>query len=273
MFKQHVIAGAVLTALSLSAQADYQFEVSGAYATGELTAGNGADADQDLFTLGGTYYLAPVDDSKGPRSEDAFIDKASGVSLVYTGGEVDFDNGGDSDISSYSIDGMYVTPTNHWIIGLGYDFEDGDGGPDTDTFSIRAGKYIADTTTVVAGWTFSEDDDNREVDAYALDLEHLEDLGESALKLEAGIGWADSNFGSDVTVYSVGATYYINNYIGVGGSYSYADSDDAELDSYTLFGEYWLNDSIGLSLGLTALDEDGSSAESDAVIFAVTGRF
>jgi len=273
MFKQTVVAGAVAAALSLSAQADYQFEVAGAYATGELTAASGVDADQDLFTLGGTYYLNPVDDSKGPRSEDAFIDHASEISLFYTGGEVDFDNGGDSDIENISASGRYVTPQSHWIVGLGYQFEDGDGGADTDSYSVQVGKYIADTTTVTAGWTFTENDDNRETDAYSLDLEHLEDLGSSALKVEAGIGWADSNFRSDVTVYSVGSTYYINNYIGFGVSYSFAYSDDTELDRFTVFGEYWLNDKIGLSLGLTSLDEDGSSAESDAVILAVVGRF
>jgi hypothetical protein len=273
MLKQSLVAGAVAAALSLSAQADYQFQVAGAYATGELTAGNGVDADQDLFTLGGTYFFAPVDDSKGPRSEDAFIDRASGVSLFYTFGEVDFDNGGDSDIENIVIDGRYVIKDSGWLVGLGYQFDDGDGGPDSDAYAIEVGKYIGETTTLVASWVFGEDDDNRESDEYALSLEHLQDLGESALKLEAGLGLVDSNFASDVNLYSVGATYYITDYIGVGGSYSFADSDDGELDQYTLFGEYWVNDRIGLSLGLTAVDEDNSSAESDAVIFAVTGRF
>lgn len=273
MFKKALMTGAIGVALSVTAQADYQFEVAGAYATGELTARNGADADQDLFTLGGTYYLQPVDTSKGPRSEDAFIDRASQVSLVYTFGEVDFDGGGDSDISNLAVSGRYIMKDSGWLVDLGYQFDDGDDSADSDAYVIKAGKYIADTTTLVAGWAYSEDDDKRESDEYTLELDHLHDLGEAALKLEAGIGLVDSNFADDINLYTVGATYYFNNNLGIGGSYSLADSDDVEVDQYSVFGEMWVNEQISVTLGYTAVDEDASSAESDAIILAVTGRF
>lgn len=273
MFYKAILAGAVSTVLAMSAQADYQFEVGGAYATGEITAGNGADADQDLFTLGGRYYLAPVDTSKGPRSEDAFIDRASHVGLVYTFGEVDFDNGGDTDISSLSVDGRYVIKDSGWLVELGYQFDDGDNSADSDAYALRLGKYISETTTLVAGWAYAENDDNREQDEYTLELEHLKDLGDAALKLEAGLGLVDSNYASDVNLYTVGATYYVNNNLGFGGSYSLADSDDTEVDQYTVFGELWVNENVAVSLGYTGVEEDGSNVESDAIILAVTGRF
>lgn len=273
MLNKAILAGAVCAALALNAQADYQFEVAGAYAAGEITAGNGADADQDLFTLGGRYYLQPVDTSKGPRSEDAFIDRASHVGLVYTFGEIDFDNGGDADISNISVDGRYVIKDSGWLVELGYEFDDGDNIADSDAYTLRAGKYISETTTLIAGWTYGEDDDNREQDEFTLELEHLKDLGEAALKLEAGVGLVDSNFASDVNLYTVGATYYVNNNLGFGGSYSLADSDDTEVDQYSIFGELWINDNVAVSLGYTAIEEDDSDLESDAVILAVTGRF
>lgn len=273
MFNRAILAGAVSVVLATAAHADYQYEVGGAYATGEITAGNGVDADQDFFTLGGRYYLESVDATKGPRSENAFVDRASHVGLVYAFGEVDFDNGGDADISNFAVDGRYVVKDSGWLVELGYEFDDGDNSADTDAYAIRFGKYIATNTTIIGGWAYSEDDDNRESDEFTLELAHLEDFGDSALKVEAGIGLVDSNFASDVDLYTVGATYYVNDNLGFGGSYSLADSNDTEVDQFTVFGELWVNEQVSVSLGYTEVEVDGSDVESDAVIFAVTGRF
>ena len=168
MFNKAILVGAVSVVLATAAQADFQYEVGGAYATGEVTAGGGIDADQDIFTLGGRYYLESVDASKGPRSENAFVDRASHVGLSYAFGEVDFDNGGDSDISIFALDGRYVIKDSGWLVELGYQFDDGDNSADADAYTIRFGKYIAANTTITGGWAYSEDDDNRESDEYTL---------------------------------------------------------------------------------------------------------
>ncbi|MFK7978284.1 MAG: putative porin [Halioglobus sp.] len=273
MFKQAILVSAISAIVATAAHADYQYEVGGAYATGEITAGNGADADQDLVVLGGSYYLEAVDSSKGPRSENAFVDRASNISLAYTFGEIDVDNGGDTDINNIAVNGRYVIKDSGFLVELGYQFDDGDNSADSDAYAIRFGKYIAQNTTIVGGWAYAEDDDNRESDEFTLELEHLEALGDAALKVEAGIGLVDSNFASDVKLYTVGATYYVNNNLGFGASYSLADSNDTEVDQYTAFGELWVNEQVSVSLGYTAIEEDGTNLESDAVVLAVTGRF
>lgn len=268
------LAAAFTTVFAVSAHADYQFEVGAAYAKGDLTTAAGADADQDIFTLGGTYHLESVDTSKGPLTEAAFLDRASDVTLVYTFGEVDFDNTGDTDINNVAVSGRFVDKQSGWLVELGYEFDEGDGGgADSDGYTLRGGKYIADNTTLVFGWTYTEDDDNAESDEYSLQLEHLQQFAQGALKVEAAVGLVDSNFTDDVDLYSLGGTYYINNNLGFGAEFARLDSNVVELDQWTLFSELWVTEQVSVTLAYTEVEEDDSDSESDAIILAVTGRF
>lgn len=281
MFKKNLyvrsLAVVFSTAFSMVAQADFQFEVGGAYAKGELTTGNGADADQDIFSLGGFYHLESVDTSKGPLSEAAFIDRSSDVGLLYTFGEVDFNNGGDSDINNLSVAGRFVDKQSGWLVELGYDFDEADSdainGADSDAYTLRGGKYIAENTTVIFGWTYTEDDNNAESDEYSLQFAHLQQLSQGALKLEAAVGLVESNFADDVDLYSIGGTYYVNNTLGFGGEFSRLDSNEAEVNQWTVFSELWVTEQVGITLAYTEVEEDDSDAESDAIILAVVGRF
>lgn len=276
MFKKSLLVSTIALMAATTAQADYQLEVSGTYARGELESSGGADGDQDTIALEGSVFLQPVDTSKGPLGEAAFIDRATSVSLGYGYSEVEFDSGSDFDLSLFNVSGRYVIHDGGWILEGGYDYDEieADGGDsDSDSYTLRGGKYIADNTTLILGWTYSEDDGNRESDAYSVEMEHLQMLGQGALKIEGGYALVEANFTDDVDVYSVAGTYYVNNNLGFGGGYSLADGNNSEVDTWKLFSEWWMNEQVAFSVGYIGVEEEDANIESDSIVFSVTGRF
>jgi hypothetical protein len=283
MYKKTALVAAIGIALSAAAQADYQFEVSGGYATGNITAANGPEADQDIISLAGIYYLAPVSTSTGPLSEAAFIDRASGVMFGVVDGEVDFDSGfsGDTDITAYDIAGRYVMKDSGFLVEASYRLEQtdidtlapGSESTDTDVWSIGAGMYVAENTTLLFNYTYFDADNGRESDGYSADLEHLFLLDQGAIKIDASYGLLDSNFADDVDLYALGGTYYINNNIGIGGRYTLRDSNQSELTEWRAVAEWFISEQLSFTGAYIELDEDGSQAESDAIIFEVSARF
>ena len=127
MFKKTAIIAGLGLAVSAAAQAQqeavvtgdklvdtYRWEIDADYTHGEFS-GNFDDTEFDAFGISGSYFLDDVDTTKGPRSEAAFLDHASDVSLFYTYAEVD-DNGIDVDGDEYGVSGRYVTDSAGWIM-------------------------------------------------------------------------------------------------------------------------------------------------------------
>ena len=115
MFKKTAIMAGIGFALSVSAQADYRWELGGDYSAGttdtKLKTPLGSrdnSNDADIFSASGTYYLENVDTSKGPLSEAAFLDHASNITLFGSDGEVEFSNFDNKDGQTYGAKGRYV---------------------------------------------------------------------------------------------------------------------------------------------------------------------
>ena len=93
MFKKTVLVTSIALAVSAAAQAKeeavvtgdtfvdtYRWEIDGAASRTNIDPGPD-DGDVDKFGIGGTFYFNDVDTTKGPRSEAAFLDHASNVSV------------------------------------------------------------------------------------------------------------------------------------------------------------------------------------------------
>jgi hypothetical protein len=127
MFKKTALVAGIGLALSVTAQADYRWELGGDYTAGQYSAdvktnaGNRSsdDLDQNVGQLYGTWYMENVDTSKGPLSEAAFLDHASNITLYGKDGELDLNSLdsrlSDEDGQSFGFESRYVETV--WLAG------------------------------------------------------------------------------------------------------------------------------------------------------------
>jgi|GEM_PF-3947641 len=160
------IANTVLTAAAL---ADYRVELDVNY--GEV---RGLPTDPESANVGVAVFLAPVQDSKGPRAEAEFLSRASSLRYTYNRSESATPAFGIPGVAvteprltdnNHSLAARYVFPdngwanglANGWIVSLAGNVLDADdvsvaGSFDTDTqsYGVTAGvgRYLDDTTTV-----------------------------------------------------------------------------------------------------------------------------
>ncbi len=271
MLKQTALLAGVALALSATAQADYQWEVGAAWATGDVTTSNNVDADQDVYSFTGSWFIAPVDVSKGPLGEAAFLDRASSISLDYVDGEIDAD-AGNLDIENYGVRGRYVWADSGWFVEGGYNSEE-QGNFDADIYGIGVGMYVAPNTTVTVGYNDIDGDIGADADGWGIDLKHVQLWGDQALKVELGYSNLDPDNGKNLDTWSIGSTWYICKTLGVGGSYSTQDAGTDDLESWQLFAEWFVHEQVALGLAYTEAEADSGPANSDAVVLRLLGRF
>ena len=280
MFKKTVIVASLGLALSSAAQAEYQFELSSNAHTGDIEVGN-VDADRESFGLTGTYYLGSVDTSKGPLAEAAFLDRASSITLDFSIGEID-GNDGDFDVDSYTAESRLVSKETGWLVDLGYRRTE-IANEEIDTFAIGAGKYVLENTAVVLSYANSDvvvldfanfvAESAGDSDTYGLAVEHLWQLETGAIKLDLSAELVDLDNADDINVWGLGGTYYLNPSLGFGADYSLSDSDETELENWSLFAKWFVTDKVELSLAYSELEDDVTDLESDAIMFNANIRF
>ena len=90
MFKKTALVAGIALAMSATAQAEYQWELGAAYATGEFDIGD-QNPDNDVISGYGSYFINAVDDTKGPLAEAAFLDRASSISILARNANIDGD--------------------------------------------------------------------------------------------------------------------------------------------------------------------------------------
>ena len=241
--KKIALATAVAAVCSVGvAQADtYNWEVQGNY----TNIDNGF-ADVDGYGIDGTYYFQEVDDSKGPFSEAAFLNKASSVTLGY----VDFDGS-----DSVSIAGRLVLDSN---LTLEANYADADG---SDVYGAAIGMYINDTSEVQLTYADSDADD---ADVWGVEYHGVYDLGDNAA-LAADLGLSTADAGEALTG---GLTYYPMPQLGLGVDLAYLDYDDSDF-GYGLSAEYFFTNSIFAGATYNSVDD----ADVDTYTLYVGARF
>ena len=270
MFKKTVIAASLGLALSSAAQAEYQFDLAANSHTGESKAGS-ATVDQDSYGLTGAYYLGTVNTTKGPLAEAAFLDRASSIKFDFSTGELDGE-GIDADIDSYAVEGRLVSKASGWLVDLGYRLDEIDNG-EIDTYSIGAGKYVLENTAVVVSYDNTDSDFAGESDTYGLGVEHLWHLEQGAIKLDAEVAMVDHENRDDVDVWGLGGTYYVNPSLGFGADFARSDSNETELEEWSLFAKWFVTEKVALELAYTESQDAKFGLESDAVMFSANVRF
>ena len=264
MFKKTALFAGLALALTGAAQAEeYSWEV-GAGLSG---------SDVEGIDLGASYFFQPVDDSKGPYREAAFIDRASSVTVVASDSELD--NTVDSE--DYGIGVRYITAGGGWIIDGRYLRSELSTGPldvELDAYGLTVGKYIAENTTLEIGYAYSEADGGAEVDSYSAEIQHLMNWGDSGLKLGGGYIYSETDDGgNDLDTYFVDATWYPCKNLGINAGFALADSENGDVDVYSVGAEYFITQHAAVSLAYASEEVDDTNLESDVWRMGVNFRF
>ncbi len=266
MFKKTALVAGIGLALSVTAQADYRWEVDAGYAAGSFDFETknpktiDDDTDTDIFSVGGTYFLENVDTSKGPLGEAAFLDHASHISLGFTDGEVDISGGDDEDGQTYSVDTRYVAEgpgwkLSGWLVDVGFErLEPGDR--EVDVWSLGIGKYVTPNTTLVLGYQNVNINNGGDADRWGADLEHFFAFSNGGLKARAHGGKTVVSGIDDPTTWGLGATWYLNNNWGIGADYDQKDRNGFETDEASFNVEWFVTENFAVDLSYKYIQPD-----------------
>lgn len=252
------LLGAAIALLSSSVvyAQDYQFEVGGAYMTGDQSG-----IDVDGFGLNAQLHREKVDTSKGPLNEAAFLDKSSFVNATWVTVKPDI-SGADS-VEATSIGGRFVTDKNI-IIEAGYSAVE-----DDSSIKIGVGTYISNTMDVVASYeSYDSDVDGGDVSSFSANLHGLHTLqGETSLAFDGGLAFQD-NDGESAYVMSAGADYYLNKALSIGAGASLLTADNYDGSTIDFRANYFVTPiaRIGVGYASQGQDADGDLMQLNASI-------
>jgi hypothetical protein len=267
-----VLIAAAITAISTTAVADdYRFQVNADYLNDEISK----NIDMTTYVVGGSFFLAPVDDSLGPKAEAAFLDHASGVHAGWGRTNIkiddsDFNPKVDEDGDVWALGGRYITESGV-ILELDYATTEVDD-LDSDALGVAIGYYLSDVSSITLGYLRTEVDDlDSDDDIWSLGYKHLFN---NRFGLEADLTYVDAKYGENAYGITGALDYYINDNFSVGGVLGYVASDDdfTEAAIYGVNAEYYFNSHIALNAGYTVSAPDKGD-DNEVWNVGIIGRF
>jgi hypothetical protein len=225
--------------------------------------------------VGGAFYLAPVDDSNGPKAEADFLDQASSVRAAWGRTNVEIDGSDfspkvDEDGDVWALGGRYITDSGV-ILELEYATTEV-ANIDNDALGVAIGYYLSDASSITLGYLRTEVDDlDSENDIWSVGYKQLFN---NRFGLEAGLTYADTKYGEDAYGISGALDYYINDNFSVGGLLGFVASDDdfTEAGIYGVNAEYFFNSHIALNAGYTVTTPDKGD-DNEVWNIGLIGRF
>jgi hypothetical protein len=273
MFKKTAIIAGIGLALSATAQADYRWELGAGYAQGtadsELknTANDQKNStDTDIGKVAGTVYLKPVDTSKGPLGEAAFLDHASNITLAFADGEVDLSDADNEDGQTYTFQSRYVAEgpgwqLSGWLVDLGLERAE-PGDQEVDFYNLGIGKYVTPNTTLVLEYQKSNINNGPDFDSYGVAVDHFFAMSSGGIKARANAGKTVVSGLDDPTTWGLGATWYVNNNWGIGADFEQTDLNGYETNGYSVNVEWFITESFAVDLSYSDLEPDDINLSS-----------
>ena len=242
------------------------------------------DSNNDLsvMSVGGTYYLKPVDVS-GPQREAAFLAKASGVNAHYGTVDATVASTGLSG-NAYGLGVDYLLPMHDIKVGVGIQSYDVSASGTTfkqSMTTLGVGKYLDDRKYVAFSYgtgtdsvTGFPDTDNTDINVNGKWL--LEQNGKT-INLEGSIARASSDDGitsGSNNIIKVGGDYYWDNSLSVGMGYSTNSGDNTSDEGSTidLQAEKYVTEAMSVAMVYSKFSADSASDET-TISFTIGGRF
>ncbi|PID43658.1 MAG: hypothetical protein CSA52_02830 [Gammaproteobacteria bacterium] len=257
--KNSLLTAVALSALSATATADYQFDVTGSYQN-DASEVNNTDIDFGGLSLEANYYLRPVSTAAGILAESAFLDKASYVGVRYHQRELEVDGGIFSShkvsADNFGFHGRFVAEGQNDII-VEADLAFGD----SDDIGVAGGFYLNNQTEILFGIL---DSDIADTTIYVDGKTLIDSYGNNAIIAEGRIQINDGDLGVQAE-----GDLYLNGYTSVGARVGLYLEDDTRL---AMIGkaDYFVTDqlAVGGELGLYSVFDAGIGFK-----LFVTGRF
>jgi hypothetical protein len=148
---------------------EFSWQLSGGYGETELAP----FADTERTMLDATYYVGPIDDSRGPYALAPFLNRSSRVTAgvtndkttitipVATAGPPPPGSPTTVDVTEettgYAVSGRYVRPSSGWYVGAGYRDSEMNREPlspgsrqdtTTDGYQLFGGRYFGESTSL-----------------------------------------------------------------------------------------------------------------------------
>lgn len=286
---------AVATIVQTAWADEYDFEIGIAFDSSQFdgsqtttttggTIFDSSSIDTDSLSVLGTWYFTGLSDDKGPRARAVLVDRASSLSIGYSRTEQSssvvltssdpafplgpFDLSIDAEADTYSANFRYVDRASGWFGSAGLFTANATAGPfmsdspfvgvsiDEDGWSLGAGKYLADTTTLSLNYSEVSD-----TSAVGLSFEHLGDLGASwqyAVDLE--YSYVDLGGGFDLDTWGAAISLYPTRDFEFGLAVQDVSGDFPSADSQTIqgFASWYVKPNVRLSARYRVDDGDYS---------------
>ncbi|UTW44726.1 putative porin [bacterium SCSIO 12696] len=224
-----------LTASSVSFANTFQYEISGSYSElreEQLVPNSGFSplpfssfgpielttqtVETDSKGIAGSYFFSPVDTSRGPLAEAAFLDRASSITLNYSDAR---------NIDTLGISGLYINKEHGWIIGASFSQQDlpfGFGSADRKSLSV--GYYVATNTTITLDWIDNDNLFSLADEEYIARVRHFgEFISGLNYSVSGFFGTADGNNVDSSDTYGITAIVYPNRRLSFGVGYTDAE--------------------------------------------------
>lgn len=218
-----------LLAASIANASDYQFDVAGLIANTDSDFG-----DATTLGVGIEFHFVPVDTSKGPLAEAAFINKSSNISAIQLWQESD-----DFDSDATIVSGELYIPNTMFYVGVDYAYLNGNN--DEDSWTLTAGVTPIENLLVTTSYNEDVDYEPNVAAKYLFALSNGATL--------VANGKFESVDNGDDTI-GAGLDYYFNRYTGVG--FNITDSNGNQ-ETEIHIRHFFLDDAYA---GLSYADND-----------------
>lgn len=214
---------------SFAQASDYQFDVSGSIANTDADP-----EDTNSLGLGIEFHFLPVDTSRGPLAEAAFITKSTNI---YAWQRYEESDGPDSDTTN--LGGEVYIPNTMFYAALDYSYVSGDESE--DSWTVHAGLTPIENLLVTTSYNEDSDYDPN------LKAKYLIPLSTGAtLVARAQIALIDDQ----EDTLGAGLDYYFNRYTGIGFNFTDSNNNE-ELEVHV--HHFFLDDAY---VGLSYTDND-----------------
>jgi hypothetical protein len=253
--KNRVLTAAVMMSLLSSvALADtYRAEAGLSY---DYSDADNAPATTDTYTLAGSVYFKPVDDSKGPRAEAAFLSRSSSVSASY------------SDSDKVLLDKSYSASTRV-VLGNGTTLQAGYTNLNDfyKVYSVAVGTYLNDHSDVSVKYSSTDGANSLFAErSYGANYHSVLKLaGTTSVAYNVGASYLDLANTQNGYKVDVDATYYFNQNLGLGALASYSDRDAYSTSTVGLQASYFVTPNFFVNGYAKTTDFDGPNEDSYGV--------
>ena len=263
------LIGAAVAAAPPAHAEEYSWQLSGVARRAETR-----NLVRDAWAVDATYYANPLDDGEGPFALASFLNPTTRMSAEASKSDLKTDRGFDiqDDPTAYRLSGAYVLPGQRWYVGASYAQSDTDStaifsqGHSKD-YGVEAGIYVGANTTLELDLGRSEQswetdpscpptfcigtlsDFYATTESVGFEVFHVRRFRSLTYSLQGSV--SESSSDTDIRSSLTSLTL---------------QSGDSLLRTYSVAGELFPTQALGVRMGYTQVESEGYDGRSYDVV-------